>query len=189
MQNNYTNTCKALKLVYGTCLLGKTKDHLIQYSREPTYRVWRRLADKDSCNEKWGATIQKTSWSKSRWEVGCGFGSALNGAWCISRNRWPSPLPPQFGRNNVGNCQIYIYNCGWLQDGPNDDSKEENKKKKNPWGIHEYEDAIQEVYDGVKSPILVATILMILCTIHRVSNKFEYQLFAFFCLHLPGENR
>ena len=56
---------------------------------------------------------------------------------------------------------------------------------------HELKEAIQELYDGAKSSVLAATILiMTLCTIHGVSNKSANQVFALFCLHLfPNENR
>ena len=87
-----------------------------------------------------------------------------------------------------------------LQDGANDDSGDENKEEPlGDLGIehdkddapHELEDAIQELYDGAKSSILAATILiMTICIIHRVSNKLADQLFVFFCLHLlSGENQ
>ena len=52
---------------------------------------------------------------------------------------------------------------------------------------HKSKDAIQELYDGAKSSILAATILIItLCTIYGVSNKFADQLFAIFRLHLSS---
>jgi hypothetical protein len=86
-----------------------------------------------------------------------------------------------------------------LQDGANNDSSYENNEE--PLGDvclendmdedpYELEDAIQELYEGAKSSILAATILiMTMCTIHGVSNKFADQLFALFSLHLlPGEN-
>ena len=52
------------------------------------------------------------------------------------------------------------------------------------------EDAIEELYHGSKSSTLAATILiMTLCTIHGVSNKFADQLFTLFRKHLlPNEN-
>ena len=87
-----------------------------------------------------------------------------------------------------------------LQDGEDDDSSDEANEEPlgdgcnesdNDDNPHELEDAIQELYEGAKSSILAATILiMTLCTIHGVSNKFADQLFAQFILHLlPGENR
>ena len=33
------------------CPLEKVKDHLIQYDREPTYRLWRGLGDRISSDE------------------------------------------------------------------------------------------------------------------------------------------
>ena len=55
---------------------------------------------------------------------------------------------------------------------------------------HELEVAIEELYHGAKSSVLAATILiMTLCTVHGVSNKFADQLFTLFCEHLlPSEN-
>jgi hypothetical protein len=86
-----------------------------------------------------------------------------------------------------------------LQDGAcdsgDDDDEEpmgdvgnENDKDDAP---RDLEEAIQELYDGAKSSVLAATILIItLCIIHGVSNKFADQVFALFRLHLlPGENR
>jgi hypothetical protein len=54
----------------------------------------------------------------------------------------------------------------------------------------ELEDAIEELYHGAKSSVLAATILiMTLCTVHGVSNKFVDQLFTLFREHvLPSEN-
>ena len=56
---------------------------------------------------------------------------------------------------------------------------------------HLLEEAMEELYHGAKSSILVATILiMTLCTIHGVSNKFAEQLFTFFCKHpFPSEKQ
>jgi hypothetical protein len=77
-----------------------------------------------------------------------------------------------------------------LHDGANDDSGDEDDEE--PMGDlgtehdnhdapHDLEDAIQELYDGAKSYVLAATILiMTICTIHGVSNKFADQLFVFF---------
>ena len=35
------------------CSLAKVKDHLIQYGREPTYRLWRGPGERDSSDEEW----------------------------------------------------------------------------------------------------------------------------------------
>ena len=86
-----------------------------------------------------------------------------------------------------------------LQDGEDDYSSDEANKEPlgdgcnefdNDDNPHELEDAIEELYEGAKSSILGATMLiMTLYTIHEVSNKFADQLFALFSVHLPGENR
>ena len=35
------------------CSLAKVKDHLIQYGREPTYKLWKGLGERDSLDEEW----------------------------------------------------------------------------------------------------------------------------------------
>jgi hypothetical protein len=52
------------------------------------------------------------------------------------------------------------------------------------------EEAMEELYHGARSSVLAATILiMTLCTIHGVSNKFADSLFTLFRHHLlPSEN-
>src|SRR5665213_1006027 len=35
------------------CSLEKVKEHLIQYGREPTFRLWRGPGDRDSSDEEW----------------------------------------------------------------------------------------------------------------------------------------
>ena len=87
-----------------------------------------------------------------------------------------------------------------LDDGENNESgDEDDEEPMGDLGIeddkddapHDLEEAIQELYDGAKSFVLAATILiMTLCTIHGVNNKFADAVFVFFRLHLlPGENR
>ena len=53
------------------------------------------------------------------------------------------------------------------------------------------EEAMEELYHGARSSVLAVTILiMTLCTIHGVSNKFADQLFTLFRKHLlPCENQ
>ena len=80
-----------------------------------------------------------------------------------------------------------------LHDGANDSGDEDDEEPMGDIGNeddkddapHDLEEAIQELYDGAKSSVLVATILiMTLYTIHGVSNKFADQVFAIFHLHL-----
>ena len=56
---------------------------------------------------------------------------------------------------------------------------------------HAVEEAMEELYHGARSSVLAATILiMTLCTIHGVSNKFADQLFTLFRQYLlPSENQ
>ena len=35
------------------CSLEKVQDHLIQYGKEPSYRLWRGPGDRDSSDEEW----------------------------------------------------------------------------------------------------------------------------------------
>ena len=105
----------------------------------------------------------------------------------------------QATRNNAGHRSRRFIVVDGLQDGECDSGDEDDEEPMGDVGSedekddapHDLEEIIQELYDGAKSSILTTTILiMILYTIHRVSNKFADQVFALFCLHLlPGENR
>ena len=75
-------------------------------------------------------------------------------------------------------------------DEPLEDNGGNIAKKNNYGDPHVLEETIEELYHGAKSSILAATILMMtLCTIHGVSNKFVDHLSTLFREHLlPSEN-
>ena len=179
------------------CSLAKVKDHLIQHGREPTYRLWRGPSDRDSLDEEWEQEFKTPSRTREnvQLDIDLDVRSMVQDAFQEIDER-PPPLEETMEEILMDAFTV----VDDLQDGENDDSgDEDNEESLGDVGIehdmdddpHELEDAIQELYEGAKSSILAATILiMTLCTIHGVSNKFADQLFALFSLHLlPGENR
>ena len=87
---------------------------------------------------------------------------------------------------NVG---VDEYDHG-TDDGPLGDNGGSTPEEDNHDDPHVLEEAMEESYHGARSFVLAATILiMTLCTIHGVSNKFADQLFTLFRKHLlPNEN-
>ena len=179
------------------CSLAKVKDHLIQHGREPTYRLWRGPGDRDSSDEEWKQEFKTPSLprEKVQLDIGVDVRSMVQDAFQEIDEHKP-PLEERVEEIVMDAFTV----VDDLQEGENDDSgDEDNEEPLGDTGIehdmednpHELEDAIQELYEGAKSSILAATILiMTLYTIHEVSNKFADQLFALFSLHiLPGENR
>jgi hypothetical protein len=52
------------------------------------------------------------------------------------------------------------------------------------------EDAIRELYAGSKCTKLAATIILLnLCSVHKVNNKFVDEFFTFLCFHLLLVNK
>lgn len=52
------------------------------------------------------------------------------------------------------------------------------------------EDAIRELYGGSKCTKLAATIILLnLCSVHKVNNKFVDEFFTFLCFHLLLVNK
>jgi hypothetical protein len=177
--------------------LEKVKDHLIQHGREPTFRVWRGPGDRDSSDEEWEQEFKTPRRTQGNDDMDEGFEvRAMVEDVFQEIDEQEHPL-----EETIHEIVVDAFNVvDGLQEDANDDSCGEDDEE--PMGDlgneednydapHDVEDAIQELYDGAKSSVLAATILiMILCTIHGVSNKFADQLFALFRLHLlPGENQ
>ena len=78
-----------------------------------------------------------------------------------------------------------------MDEEPMGDNECSNPSTENHDDPRALEEAMDEVYHGAKSSVLAATILiMTLCTIHGVSNKFADQFFTLFREHLPpSENQ
>ena len=178
------------------CSLARVKDHLIQYGREPTYRLWRGPSERDSSDEEWEQKFKTPLRTPEdvQLDEGLDVRSMVEDTFHELDER-PQPLE-DIMEEIVMDAFTVVDD---LQDGEDDDSSDEANKEPlaDVWGEsekddnpHELEDALQELYGGAKSSILAATILiMTLCTIHGVSNKFADQLFALISLHLlPGEN-
>ena len=177
--------------------LEKVQDHLIQYDREPTFRLWRGPGDRDSSDEEWEEEfkIPRGNRFDGSMDAGLDVRAMVEDAFQeIDTQQQPMDETIQ---DIVMDAFTVV---DGLDDGVYDDSGDEADEE--PMGdlgpederddaAHDLEEAIQELYDGAKSSVLVATILiMTLCTIHGVSNKFADSIFALFRLHiLPDENR
>ena len=178
------------------CSLEKVKEHLILYSREPAFRLWRGPGDRDSSDEEWESefkTVPRVN-EDGRMDVGLEVRSMVEDVF-QEIDHQEHPL-----EETLQDIVMDAFNVvDGLQDGGCDSGDEEDEEPMGNVGNaddkddapHDLEEAIQELYDGAKSSVLAATILiMTLCTIHGVSNKFADQLFVLFRLHLlPGENR
>ena len=179
------------------CSLAKVRIHLIQHGREPTYRIWRGPGDRDSSDEEWELEFKTTqrTFEKEPMDAGFEVRSMVEDAF-QEIDEQQHPL-----EETIQEIVMDAFNVvdGLEDDANNDSGDEDDEEPMGELGIeednydapHDLEDAIQELYGGAKSSVLAATILiMTLCTIHGVSNKFADQLFALFRLHLlPGENR
>lgn len=176
--------------------LATVKDHLIQNGREPTYRLWRGLGDRYSSDEEWEQEFKRPPRTHEDGKLDADLDVRLMVQDAFQEiDERPHPLE-EIMEEIVMDAFTVVDD---LQDGGKDDSSDKNNEE--PLGDvcverdmddpYELEDAIQELYEDVKSSILAATILiMTLCTIHEVNNKFADQLFALFNLHLlPGKNR
>jgi hypothetical protein len=76
-------------------------------------------------------------------------------------------------------------------DEPMGDTETSNLEEEHHNDPRVLEEAMEELYHVTRSSVLAATILiMTLCTIHGVSNKFANQFFTLFGKHLlPSENQ
>ena len=179
------------------CSLEKVQDHLIQYGREPTYRLWRGPGDRDSSDEEWEQEFKtlRVTHEDGGMDAGVEVRAMVQDAF-QKIDTQEHPLE-EIVQEIVMDAFTVV---DGLDDGAHNESgDEEDEEPMGDLGIeddkddapHDLEEAIQELYDGAKSSVLAATILiMTLCTIHGVSNKFADQVFALFRLHLhPGENR
>ena len=179
------------------CYLDKVKEHLIQYGREPTFRVWRGPGDRDSSDEEWEQEFKTPAGSHEdgRMDADVQVRAMVQDAF-QENDTQQNPLEETIQEIVMDAFTV----VDGLEDGANNESgDEDDEEPMGDLGIaddkddapHDLEEAIQELYDGARSSVLAATILiMTLCTIHGVNNKFADQIFALFRLHLlPGENR
>jgi hypothetical protein len=178
------------------CSLEKVKEHLIQYGKEPSFRVWRGPGNRDSSDEEWEEELKTPlrTHEDVRMDAGIEVRSMVEDV--FQENDQPQRPLEETMEDIVMDAFTMV---DGLQEGTCDSGDEDEEEPMGDLGNeddkedapHDLEEAIQELYDGAKSSVLAATILiMTLCTIHGVSNKFADQIFVLFRLHLlPGENR
>ena len=178
------------------CSLEKVQEHLIQYGREPNFRLWRGPGERDSSDEEWEEELKTPcrTHEDGRMDADIDVRSMVEDV--FQENDHPQRPLEETMEDIVMDAFTVV---DGLQEGACDSGDEDEEEPMGDLGNegdkedgpHDLEEAIQELYSGAKSSVLAATILiMTLCTIHGVSNKFADQIFALFRLHLlPGENR
>ena len=156
--------------------LERIKDHLIKNGREPTFRVQRGLGDRDSSDDKWEQEFRRLSRAHDGH-----LDAGLDMQGMIKDVIWEFDDPPPNLPTPEGQLHDIVMDAfsivdeldDELDDKPLGDNGCSNLGKE----IHDdpctLEETIEEVYHEAKSSVLAATILiMTLCTIHGVSNKF-----------------
>jgi hypothetical protein len=181
--------------------LATVKDHLINYGREPAYRVWRGPGTRDSSDEEWEEEYRRPSMtSDGQLDVGLDMPGMVTDAF-TQLDEPNVPVHPL--ESELGNIVTDAFNIVDELENVLDDESEDGVDDE-PMGANDcdqpeeggnddprmMEEAMEELYHGARSSVLAATILlMTLCTIHGVSNKFADSLFTLFRDHiLPSEN-
>ena len=181
--------------------LAKVKDHLINYGREPAFRVWRGPGARDASDDEWEDELRRPATTcDGQFDAGLDMRGMVEDAF-QQRDDTLDPVHPL--EADIGNVVIEAMNIvdelENVLDDVSDDGEDDEPMGANASGNAEegsnddprrLEEAMEELYHGARSSVLAATILiMTLCTIHGVSNKFADQLFTLFREHLlPSEN-
>ena len=179
----------------------KVKDHLIRNGREPNFRVWRGPGERDDSDEEWEQEFRRPSRPHDgHIDEAMDMHAMIEEAFLeIDEAPTQHPTLEERVEDIVMEAFTVVDELAGDEDPPSDEESEGEPMGENGDGIgeddnygdpHELEEAIDELYHGAKSSILAATILiMTLCTVHGVSNKFADQLFTLFREHLlPSEN-
>jgi hypothetical protein len=183
------------------CSLARVKDHLINNGREPAFRVWRGPGERDSSDEDWEEEYRRPSvTSDGQFDIGLDMPGMVEDAFT---QRDEQRVPVQALESQLGDIVTEAFNIvdelENVLDDDDDDGVDDEPMGANDRGIPEesgnddprmLEEAMEELYHGARSSVLASTILiMTLCTIHGVSNKFADSLFCLFRNHLlPSEN-
>jgi hypothetical protein len=183
------------------CSIAKVKEHLIRNGREPSFRVWRGPGERDGSDEEWEAELRGPPRAvDGAIDVGLDMHEMVEDAFTEIDE---APAPPTTLEDQLEDIVMGAFTVvdELAHDDPetSDDKLEDEVLGANGGGIaeednygdpRELETATEELYHGAKSSVLAATILiMTLCTVHGVSNKFADQLFTLFREHLlPSEN-
>ena len=181
--------------------LAKVSDHLINNGREPSFQIWRGPGARDSSDDGWEQEFRRPLGAHDgQFDVGLDMLGMVNDAF-QQHDEPHDPVHPM--ELELGNIVMDAFNIvdeldNVLDDesddgvddepmGANDCSTDEEGGNDDPRVL---EEAMKELYHGARSSVLVATIIiMALCTIHGVSNKFADSLFTLFWNHLlPSEN-
>jgi hypothetical protein len=181
--------------------IAKVKDHLIQNGREPSFRVWRGPGERDGSDEEWEEEFRRPPVAHDgHIDEGLDMHAMVEDAFTEIDE---APAPPITLEDQLEDIVMGAFTVvdELAHDDPetSDDKLEDEVLGGIGGGIvdrdnygdpRELETAIEELYHGAKSSVLAATILiMTLCTVHGVSNKFADQLFTLFREHLlPSEN-
>ncbi len=179
----------------------KVKDHLIRNGKEPNFRVWRGPGEKDDSDEEWEQEFRRPSRPHDgHIDEAMDMHAMIEEAFLeIDEAPTQHPTLEERVEDIVMEAFTVVDELAGDEDPPSESESEGEPMGENGDGIgeddnygdpHELEEAIDELYHGAKSSILAATILiMTLCTVHGVSNKFADQLFTLFREHLlPSEN-
>jgi hypothetical protein len=191
------NRCKGRVQRYITSV----KIHLIKYGRDPAFRVWRGPGERDASDEEWETEVKRPfKPHDGRLDEGLDMHAMVEDAFdqIDEAPAHPSTLEEQIEDIVIDAFTVVdeLANDDLPQsddetdDEPLGDDGCRGTEEDNYGDPRVMEDAIEELYHGAKSSILAATILiMTLCIIHGVSNKFADQLFTLFREHLlPSEN-
>ena len=184
------------------CSLPKVKDHLILNGREPAFRVWRGPGARDSSDEEWEEEFRRPMAAcEVPFDAGLDMQNLVEDAF---QQRDEPPIPMLTLEEQLGDTVMDAFNIvdDLVDDGDREADDEDDEEPLGDLGCstpeedahddpHVLEEALEELYHGSSSSVLAATILiMTLCTIHGVSNKFADSLFTLFRKHLlPSENQ
>jgi hypothetical protein len=184
------------------CSLAKVKDHLIHFGREPAFRVWRGPETRDAFDDEWEQEFRRPCGeNEGQFDGGLDMSGMVADAF-LQCDEPPTPQPPleeQLEHIVMETLTIAdeLANVGEddtddeIDDEPMGDTETNNLEEEHHDDPRVLEEAMEELYHGARSSVLATTILiMTLCTIHGVSNKFADQLFTLFRKHLlPSENQ
>ena len=183
------------------CSLPKVKDHLIHFGREPAYRVWRGPGARDASDDEWEQEFRRPCGENDgHFDEGLDMQGMVEHAF-IQCDEPPNPQPPleeqieHIVMEALTIADELANHGGDETDEESDDEPMADPETRIEEEHHDdprvLEEAMEELYHGARSSVLAATILiMTLCTIHGVSNKFADQLFTLFRKHLlPSENQ
>jgi hypothetical protein len=184
--------------------LATVREHLIQNSRDPEFRVWRGPSNRDSSDEEW----EQDFWSPEE-ERPEPLDQQIDARGMID-DTFEECYDADAGEDRLQEVVAAVFAVAdnihhefrsqedWNEptfsdpgeeEGPEDGQHADDGDSPN-FGPHALEDALCGLYSGAKSSKLASTILLLnLCTVHGVSNCFADELFSILHGHiLPDGN-